>query len=58
MENDNYLFKVNEICFYTFDNTKVIITYIPNKHPRIEVSRDLIGKMNPFYIYPDQLTKT
>jgi len=57
MENNNHIFKINEIYVYTFDNTKVIVTYVPNKHPRIEVSRDLIRKMNPFYIYPEQLIK-
>lgn len=58
MENNNHIYKINEICVYIFDNTKVIVTYVPNKHPKIEVSRDLNNKMNPFYIYPDQLTKT
>jgi hypothetical protein len=57
MENNNHIFKINEIYVYTFDNTKVIVTYVLNKHPRIEVSRDLIRKMNPFYIYPEQLIK-
>ena len=55
MEEDEIIikFKIGEIHY--FENSPVVITQIDKKRKRIEISRDILNKWNPFFVDLDRI---
>lgn len=49
-------FDVGKVYKYKFDNADVVVIQINIKKERVEISRDLITKINPFWVDFDDLT--